>query len=79
MLARQAANHGCSVEEYIVKWALHGIAFDEDGSFLDPLTGEAFDLETGTFIGCKVDRGAVDAPPFKRILVPAGAVVESCL
>jgi hypothetical protein len=78
VLDRQAANHGCSAEEYIAKAALDRLASDEDGSFLDPLTGEAFDLETGTFIGCKVDRGAADLPPFRRILVPDGAIVESC-
>jgi hypothetical protein len=66
------------VEEYIVEAALCGLASDEDGSFLDPQTGEAFDLETGTFIGCKIDKGAADPPPFRRIPIPAGAIVESC-
>jgi hypothetical protein len=77
-LERQAAKAKCTVEDYIVAAALHGLASDEDGSFLDLQTREAFDLETGTFIGCKVDRGAADPPPFRRIPVPAGALVESC-
>jgi hypothetical protein len=81
-LERQAIVFGGSVEEYITDGALCALASWEEGSFVDPKTGEviADDRDFGRYIGCKVDKGAPEPPPshFSRIPIPRGAIVETC-
>ena len=81
-LERQAVVFGGSVEEYLIDGALCALASWEEGSFVDPKTGEviAGHEDFGSYIGCKVDKGAPEPPPshFSRIPIPRGAIVETC-
>ena len=59
---RQAANWGCSVEEYILDGALCPLASCEESTFLDHQTDEVVDLKFGNYVGCKVHKGAAERP-----------------
>jgi hypothetical protein len=80
-LERQAANAGCSIEEYIIDAAMCVLASNEEDAFLDPDTGEviSYSADFGDYIGCKFDKGAAEPPPsnFSRIPIPRGAIVEA--
>ena len=82
-LERQAVVFGGSVEEYIIDGALCALASWEECSFVDLKTGEvvADDDDFGSYIGCKVDKGAPEPPSsnFGRIPIPRGVIVETCV